>query len=299
MPEEPTVSVIIPFYNRFDLLEKSLNSVKQQTFTDYEAILVDDGSESPFKLPNNLDNRFKLIHYSVNKGAGFARKKGREIAKGDYIAYLDSDDWWSVNFLEECVEDLDKNQNLAMVYGNTIALQNNKEISRRVNKTVSDTILPILFKNKKRLWATGSCLWRAEFSLAHNWKKLRNNEDFIHDIHVSRLNNHIKFNKNAFLYNNKSAENRIHRDSEEVKKALCELLKIDSLPCYNKISKFIIRRMYDYNLKFELKIIFKIMRVVKKEFGFFSLSFYEYMFYIFYLNYSDGKSFRLKRHFNL
>ena len=103
----------------------------------------------------------------------------------------------------------------------------------------------------------------------------------------------------ALTYKNQSAEGRIERNTKEVKKALLELIQIKNLPSYDKLSKFIIRRMYDFNINFEFKAILKIVKTVKKEYSLSSIYFYQYVFYVFYLNYSKGKSTMLKRYFNL
>ena len=100
----PKISIIIPFYNVENYIEKCINSVKAQTFTEFECILIDD--ESPDnskqiaeKLIEN-DSRFKIIS-QLNKGLGGARNTGLDNAKGDWIAFLDSDDWWHFDFLEK------------------------------------------------------------------------------------------------------------------------------------------------------------------------------------------------------
>src|SRR6187399_2065555 len=99
------VSVIIPFYNRIGLLKASIQSVIRQTYKPIELILVDDHSEEVFdsdfiKEYNSKEFRIKVIRNEKNIGPGLAREAGRLIAKGDYFAYLDSDDFWHEEFLE-------------------------------------------------------------------------------------------------------------------------------------------------------------------------------------------------------
>ncbi|QKX04717.1 glycosyltransferase family 2 protein [Aquimarina sp. TRL1] len=99
------VSVITPLYNSSDYIEQCIDSVKKQTYLDWEHILVDDCSkdDSFSKVENYIgnDNRFKLIQLEENSGAGVARNKGIEIASGRFIAFLDSDDTWSPNKLDK------------------------------------------------------------------------------------------------------------------------------------------------------------------------------------------------------
>ena len=92
----PKVSIIIPVFNSEDLLKDCLNSVKNQTLVDIEIICIDDGStDNSFKILEGFskdDNRFKVIHQK-NAGAGFSRNVALEKVSGEYILFLDSDDW--------------------------------------------------------------------------------------------------------------------------------------------------------------------------------------------------------------
>jgi len=90
------VSIIIPTYNRATLLKRAINSVLQQSFSDFELIVVDDASTdyTPEVVKKINDSRIKLIQHSKNKGASAARNTGIDLSKGKYIAFLDDDDEW-------------------------------------------------------------------------------------------------------------------------------------------------------------------------------------------------------------
>lgn len=95
MPQK-IISVIVPVYNVQEYLEKCINSILEQTYADLEVILVDDGStdgsrETCDKLAQN-DRRIKVIHQQ-NAGQSSARNVGLDIATGDYVSFIDSDDW--------------------------------------------------------------------------------------------------------------------------------------------------------------------------------------------------------------
>lgn len=96
-------SIIIPVYNVEKYLRDCLNSVIFQSFTDWEAICVDDGSTDTslaiLMEYEKKDNRIKIIHKG-NKGLSSARNEGIKQAKGEYIVFLDSDDWISKQMLE-------------------------------------------------------------------------------------------------------------------------------------------------------------------------------------------------------
>jgi glycosyltransferase involved in cell wall biosynthesis len=90
----PCISVVIPTYNRFWILKEAIDSVLSQKFTDYEVIVVDDGSiDETAALLSDYGDRIVTIHQE-NKGVSAARNAGILTAKGCYIAFLDSDDTW-------------------------------------------------------------------------------------------------------------------------------------------------------------------------------------------------------------
>lgn len=97
-----SISIIIPIYNVGEYLYRCLSSVACQTFKDYEVILINDGStdKSPLiagDFANNFSN-FKLVH-NPNKGVSSARNLGISLAQGEYIAFVDSDDYIDPNYL--------------------------------------------------------------------------------------------------------------------------------------------------------------------------------------------------------
>lgn len=94
------ISVVIPLYNKENQIEKTLQSVFNQSFTDYEIVIVNDGStDRSAEFVEAIDDpRIRLIHQQ-NAGVSAARNRGIEEAKGDYIAFLDADDEWKPDYL--------------------------------------------------------------------------------------------------------------------------------------------------------------------------------------------------------
>ena len=97
----PKFSIIIPLYNKEKFIENTLKSVLQQSFTDYEVLIVNDGSTdaSETKILAFNDSRIQYF-YKDNEGASEARNYGIKKAKSEYITFLDADDYWYPNFLE-------------------------------------------------------------------------------------------------------------------------------------------------------------------------------------------------------
>jgi len=98
------ISVVIPLYNKLDHIIRTVDSVLAQTFTDYELIIVDDGSTdgSPTLIERRRGEYIKLIR-QVNEGVSNARNHGSKVARGEIIAFIDADDTWEPHFLAEIV----------------------------------------------------------------------------------------------------------------------------------------------------------------------------------------------------
>ena len=93
-PDKPKISVLMPVYNGDQFLDKSIKSVLNQTFNNFEYIIINDGSTdgSSKIIESYRDSRIKIINYSKNRGITFALNNGLNVAKGDYIARQDQDD---------------------------------------------------------------------------------------------------------------------------------------------------------------------------------------------------------------
>lgn len=109
--KEPLISVIIPIYNVEKYLRQCIESVMNQTYKNLEIILVDDGSTDQCSIIcdefASLDERIKVIH-KVNGGLVSARKEGLSTAAGEYVTYVDGDDWIEDNMYESMIEILGK-----------------------------------------------------------------------------------------------------------------------------------------------------------------------------------------------
>lgn len=101
--KKPKISVIVPVYNVEKYLRRCLDSILNQTFDDFELILVNDGSKDQSLFICNeysvSDSRIKFIN-QANQGSSVARNTGLDVSSGDYIIHIDSDDWLELNMLE-------------------------------------------------------------------------------------------------------------------------------------------------------------------------------------------------------
>lgn len=122
--KDPTVSVIIPVYNTGRILQETIDSVLKQTFTDFEIIIIDDGSsdqETLQILSSQQDCRIRIIH-QANSGVANARNRGMEEAHGSYIAFLDHDDLFIPEKLAESVKIFEKYKDVVTVYSYIIPI---------------------------------------------------------------------------------------------------------------------------------------------------------------------------------
>ena len=128
----PKVSIIIPTYNRAHLIGRAIKSVLNQTYQDFEIIVVDDGStdnmEEVVKKFQKKNKRIRYIRHKENKGEAAARNTGIKAAKGEYIAFQDSDDEWFPEKLEKQMEVFESAPSkVGVVYTGFYRVKNNKK----------------------------------------------------------------------------------------------------------------------------------------------------------------------------
>lgn len=174
------ISVIIPSYNRFEYLLKAVQSVKNQTYKNIEIIIVNDGSSQTeyynHKFENciviNLDKNSKARFGHASPG-GYQRTMGMKIASGEYIAFLDDDDYWLPDKLKKQIQAMEENKCLISCtdayHGSGFYDKNKKYIIYNKEK-YQDTIKNIFNRNnKKELMENGfPTIWNKEFVDVHN-----------------------------------------------------------------------------------------------------------------------------------
>ena len=124
------VSIIMPSYNTGKFIQETINSVKNQTYNNWELIIVDDGStDNTDEVVKAIkDDRIKYIKNKVNKGAAISRNIALREAKGRWIAFLDSDDLWKEDKLEKQIKFMEDN-NYYFSYTNYIEIDENSKFN--------------------------------------------------------------------------------------------------------------------------------------------------------------------------
>lgn len=119
MPDKkPKVSVIIPTYNRAHILGRAIQSVLDQTYQDFEIIVVDDGStDNTEEVVKNFNDERIVYHlYGKNRGVAAARNIGIKLSKAEYIAFQDSDDVWYPDKLEKTMKNIKEIKNIDFIF---------------------------------------------------------------------------------------------------------------------------------------------------------------------------------------
>lgn len=167
----PKISIIVPVYNVEEYLEICIDSILNQTFKDFELILVNDGSTDNSlkicKYYENIDNRIYIID-KKNGGLSSARNAGLDIAKGEYIGFVDSDDYIHPQMYELLYNQIIKNKaDISMCDFKKVSEFNKKELSA---KGILNNKIEIL-DNKESLFKLGE---KDSVTYIVSWNKLYN-----------------------------------------------------------------------------------------------------------------------------
>jgi glycosyltransferase involved in cell wall biosynthesis len=184
--QNPLVSIIIPFYNRVEYLERSIKSVICQTYINWELIIVDDCSNEKFELTENCNGKITLLKNEINLGPGLSRQYGIEHSNGQFLCFLDSDDYYQDEFLAKAISEHLNNIEISATYCTSI--YSDGKIRDRSDESFIDLVTPLL--NGKRPWATCSLVWKRKFIT--NWTSLRTNQDYLFEFQNALINNKIK-----------------------------------------------------------------------------------------------------------
>jgi len=159
----PEVSVVIPTFNRSNYVRLAIQSVLDQTFEDFEIIVVDDAStDNTAEVIEKFDDeRIRTIHHRRNQGGSAARNTGIRCSKGEFIAFLDDDDLWMKNKLERQLDLIYKSNGTSIVYTHVKLVNENGETISFYMPSFRGNILLILLK-KNYVGSCSSVLVRKE-----------------------------------------------------------------------------------------------------------------------------------------
>ena len=164
MKTTPTISIIVPVYKAESYLHRCIDSILAQTFTDWELLLVDDGSpDRSGEICDEYakkDKRIRVFH-KENGGVSSARNLGLEKMQGEYVMFVDSDDWISRNTLQLCSSHFGKYEiiRFSMVYVKSLIGENKRKLILPSSDSKSDILQRIL--ERKSLLGVWGALYKA------------------------------------------------------------------------------------------------------------------------------------------
>jgi glycosyltransferase involved in cell wall biosynthesis len=208
------ISIILPIYNAEDYLESCLDSIINQDFNGFEIIAVNDCStDKSLQILNDYRRRhgmIKIVNHGINVGAGASRNEAVKIAKGKYIAFIDSDDKFGEKYLE-CLYDEAENTSAEIVFSNLMLVKHNKEIKHGgfqhvINKYYKTDITLKDLPYDCRLTAPWMKLFRRDFIINNDIKFLEGIRLGAEDIPFSWISyflaKKISFCESSFYYYN-------------------------------------------------------------------------------------------------
>lgn len=223
------ISIIVPIYNAAKSLHRCIDSILTQTYTDFELILVDDGSKDNSGMICDeyakRDERVKVYH-KENGGVSSARNLGLEWISGDFVAFIDSDDWINSDFLER----MNNASNGADMVICEIAYERDGKVIYSDNSLVRKSTIAYL--KKQILYGFTSvcnCMFSRELIHAYNlrFEAVRYSEDFIFSLKVTCLATSIKYvDAPLYHYNRNNESSALHKYPDDLHK---DLLYCDSL----------------------------------------------------------------------
>lgn len=198
--DDKMISIIIPIYNSEKYLKECLTSIQQQSYKDFEAILINDGSsDGSVEICENFckkDDRFRLLSQQ-NQGVSKARNKGISVSKGEYIMFVDSDDYLEFDALK-IIDSNIKNNDL-LCFGYSLLFKNKKTqvLLENSSNNFNDICKNILLDNY-----LGGYLWNKVFKraiLKNNNISFRENVHFCEDLLF--VNDYLKYCHNIYYFN--------------------------------------------------------------------------------------------------
>lgn len=290
----PLVSIVIPTYNRAHLISETLDSIRAQTYSSWECIVVDDGSTDGTDIIVQkyikLDPRFKYHKRPKNrkKGGNAVRNYGFEISKGEFVSFLDSDDRFypeKLSIQVKAIENYNTDYHICqcMMYD----IDNNKEVGLRAEKVFSENILEnyILFKT---FWLNGGPLFKKSFLIKEKIKfneNLYQSQDYDFHLKVLRASVNYVYTETPLVKISVHDNNMSTLAPIDVKKIYSnafvrfEILKYDSENISDNTCSFVYNKILAYFTSVvrlrSIKYYFIFLFLVIKTFKYIDVSFLE------------------------
>ena len=202
------ISIILPTYNSDNVLENAINSVKAQTYENWELLIIENGKKGQAEqIARKInDERIKYI-YQEEPNVSNARNVGLEKATGEYIAFIDSDDQYEINFLEKMISNMIKNKSQLVTCGYRRVFEKNKMLISENDKILNTTNIKEYLETTKENYLYNE-LWNKmyiskiikENNIKFN-KKYELGEDFLFNLDYTKYIQRASFiNEPLYIY---------------------------------------------------------------------------------------------------
>lgn len=235
----PLVSIVLPVYNVGKYIDKCLSSIRNQIYTNWEAILIDDGSTDTSGIiceyHKSEDSRFIVVHQE-NSGVAIARRKGIDMANGKYITFIDPDDYVTPQYIL-CLLNLCRNNNVKISCCDYSSMESEISDGKKFNRTQilskTDVINKMLYQNKMDCFLWGK-MFDSEMLKHVNIPNVYLCEDLPAMCHaLSLCDTKIAINDSKLYFYNKRQSGLTREEFNP--KSLCMLDVVDIVE--NEISK--------------------------------------------------------------
>lgn len=238
----PKISVVIPCYNHGAFLQETLDSLQAQTFSDFEIVVVNDGStdEATIVMLQNLSLANTRVFHTINRGVSAARNRGIAEARGEYILPLDADDKIGPDYLELAVTVLETRPDVAIVYCERVLFGEREGVEQ----------LP---DYDPRALLVDNCIYPAALFRKTDWKTVGGYsekmiygwEDWDFWISISELNKQVvKIAEPLFFYRVRS-RSRDHSLRFHHKMAMMSLIVIRHANLYLRNIDLLVKKMFN------------------------------------------------------
>lgn len=237
MKNKEKISIIIPCYNVEEYVEKCIDSVINQTYKNMEVIVIDDKSTDNTydrlkKLEEKYSGKFSLYQNEENKGLAYTRNFGVSKATGDYVGFIDSDDYIAKNYYEELVKKLNK-ENADLVVNDILLLDENGNSIGEVNSACKDEVTKLSIIDNGLAASACNKLLRKDLLLKYPFLEGKINEDVASIIPIIVHSKRVAYTKKA-VYNYVQRHNSIQNSKFSEKRFdMFDSIKI----CLDRISE--------------------------------------------------------------
>ena len=198
----PHIDIIMPNFNKGKFIEESINSVIYQTYNNWKLLIIDDNSnDNSKKIINNYKNhKIEIIYLNKNKGVAFCRNLAIRYSNSKYIAFLDSDDYWSTNKLSEQIFFMEKFNYVLTYTDYTPFFEKKSKIFFKTKVIAPDSLNYNQFINNTSI-AMSSMIVKRETMGAIRFPKVKICEDYYFKCKILKKGNRaIKLSKNNMFY---------------------------------------------------------------------------------------------------